>query len=392
MGVIGTAWLVDAVTGAPSYTGRLNRQNTSVFLAGATAARPFGAISGVRPGTSVATITATSTTWTAQTFAGGIDGQASALAGPYNFAFNLVTSGAVTASNASNPRIDTLAVQISDPAEGDGTSNPLVTLVYTTGVAAAVPAVPAAPARSFIVAQLQFPAGAGTTPTVTWVAPYTVAAGGILPVPTTVYPASPYLGQYVDDAALGLLRWNGSTWQSLSSSAVMRPTTATNGTIGATGSVTSGSVALVRPNGVFTAAFTRYEVKFDITTATSTTVNALLSTVGVDAATGYDNERLSIVSSAATPAQSLNTTAIITGGGVASTRHVGSIFFDTNPAVANDTYFRVWATISPNPMTVAHGSYLGGGLHRATTAFDGISFAASSGNLTMNYLSVIGSY
>src|SRR4051812_16573565 len=126
MGVVGIAWLADAVAGAPSYTGAMNRQNTSVFLAGATAARPFGGLSGVRPGTSVTTVTATSTTWTAQTFAGAIDGEASATAGIYNFAFNAVTSGSVTASNASNPRIDTLAVRIDDPAQGDGTSVPAV--------------------------------------------------------------------------------------------------------------------------------------------------------------------------------------------------------------------------------------------------------------------------
>lgn len=184
MGVVGTAWALDAVTGAPSYTGRVLRQTHSPTLAGATTARPFGGISGVRPGTSASTVTSTSTTWTAQTFAGVIDLEASALSGAYGFAFNLVTSGAVTASNASNPRIDILSVRIDDPAEGDGTAVPAVTMVYTAGTAAASPTVPASPARSFIVAQLTFPAGVGTTPTVTWAPPYTVGAGGVLPVPT----------------------------------------------------------------------------------------------------------------------------------------------------------------------------------------------------------------
>jgi hypothetical protein len=63
-----------------------------------------------------------------------------------------------------------------------------------------------------VLATIQVPLSGGGAPTVIWVAPYTVAAGGVLPVSAGIYPATPYTGQYVDDATLGLLRYNGTTW------------------------------------------------------------------------------------------------------------------------------------------------------------------------------------
>lgn len=249
MGVVGTAWALDAVSGAPSYTGRVLRQTNSAALAGATSARPFGGISGVRPGTSVTTVTATSTTWTAQTFAGVIDLEASALSGAYEFAFNLVTSGSVTASNASNPRIDILSVRIDDPAEGDGSSVPAVTMVYTAGTATGSPVAPAAPARSFAVAQLNFPAGSGTTPTVTWVAPYTVAAGASLPVLTLAQltaisgsSSSPFAEVFADpNGANGTYKWNGSAWKAWESDWISYTSTLGNAAVGTGGSALKSS-------------------------------------------------------------------------------------------------------------------------------------------------------
>jgi Ca2+-binding RTX toxin-like protein len=63
-----------------------------------------------------------------------------------------------------------------------------------------------------VLATIQVPISGGGSPTVIWTAPYTVAAGGVLPVPAGVYPAGPYVGQYVDDATLGLMRYNGTAW------------------------------------------------------------------------------------------------------------------------------------------------------------------------------------
>lgn len=167
----------DSVGGAPAYSGRALRQTQAPFLAGATAARPLGAMSGVRPGTPSSTVTATSTTWTVTPFAGIIDAEAAAIAGPYAFAFDANVTGAVTAAGGS-ARVDSLSVRVNDGAEGDGTViAPFADIVYTLSGSAL-------PARSFVLANINVPATGGGAPSVTWVAPYAVAAGGVLPAMT----------------------------------------------------------------------------------------------------------------------------------------------------------------------------------------------------------------
>lgn len=211
----GIAWPLDAVAGAPSYTGRMLRNTLAPALAGATAARPLGGISGVRPGTPATTVSATSTTYTVTPFAGTIDLESAAISGPYAFAFNANVTGAVTAANASNPRADAVYVQINDNAEGDGTvGTPNVKIDYLAGTVnvGGTLVIAAVPARSFVLATINVPISGGGSPSVTWNPPYTVAAGGILPVPTTVYPAGAFVGQYVDDAVYGLLRFDGTAW------------------------------------------------------------------------------------------------------------------------------------------------------------------------------------
>lgn len=157
-------WPVDAVSGAPSYTGRALRQTTvAPFVAMGTSARPLGAKSGVRIGTPSSTVAATSTTWTVTPFAGVIDGESAAIAGPYAYAFDANVTGSVTAAGAS-ARVDRLDVQISDPAESDGSSTPSIAIVYTAGT----PGLAAAPARSHALAQINVPATGGGSPTVSW--------------------------------------------------------------------------------------------------------------------------------------------------------------------------------------------------------------------------------
>lgn len=207
-------WPVDAVSGAPSYTGRLLRQLAGLAW-GRNPARPLGANSGVVVGTPSTIATATSTTWTVTPFGGVIDGEASAVAGGYNFSFDSNQTGSVNAADATNPRIDLLYVRISDPAEGDGSSVPVIELLYTAGTPAATPAAPATPARSMALATILVPKSGSGSPAVSFAAPWAVAAGGVLPVGSGVRPSTPYRGQYLDDAAAGLLRWDGSAWQQL---------------------------------------------------------------------------------------------------------------------------------------------------------------------------------
>lgn len=218
-----SSWPIDAVSGSPTYSGRRLRQTTNApMLAGATATRPLGSASGVRPGTSTTTVTATSTTWTCGPLAGVIDGEAAAEAGPYTFASDSNVTGSVTAADQSNPRVDIVYVQVSDPAEADGSSTPGVRILYLAGTAAATPAAPATPARSFVLARINVPKSGGGSPTVTWVAPAVVAAGGIVPAVTSFQMSAltPVTGTYVDLAAtadpfalpVGLYRGNGTAW------------------------------------------------------------------------------------------------------------------------------------------------------------------------------------
>lgn len=183
--MVDTIGFTDAVSGSPAYSGRMLRQTNGVAFAGATSARPLGARSGVRPGTPSTTVTATSTTWTCQPFAGLLDGQTAAEAGPYTFAFDAVATGSVTAANASNPRIDIVYVDVDDPSE-DASAVPAATRKYLAGTAAPTPAAPATPAGCMVIAQINVPKVGAGSPTVTWIAPYLAAAGGDVPFNTKV--------------------------------------------------------------------------------------------------------------------------------------------------------------------------------------------------------------
>jgi hypothetical protein len=288
----GIVYPVDAVAAAPSYTGRMLRNTIAPLVVGATTARPLGGISGVRPGTASNIVTSTTTTYTVTPFAGIIDLEAAAISGPYAFAFNANVTGAVTAANASNPRVDAVYVQINDNAEGDGTAGtPNIKIDYLAGTVtvAGTLVIAAVPARSFVIANINVPISGGGSPTVSWVAPYTVAAGGILPVPgVSGYPASSYPGQYIDDPAVGLLRSNGTAWANAVGLVPVAPTSVagTGVTSGTGGKVTFTTSASISVNGCFTSAFEQYVIVFDIPTiATAGNLVLRLRLAGTDLAT-----------------------------------------------------------------------------------------------------------
>jgi hypothetical protein len=242
----------NAVAGLPSYSGRMLRQLASPAFAGATAARPLGSLTGVRPGTPSNTITATSTTWTAQPFAGNADVESLAIAGGYPFAFDAVQTGAVTPASASYPRADIMYVQIDDPSE-DGSATPAASLKYAAGtvLVGGVLTAPLPVTRAFIVATINVPISGGGSPSVTWGAPVVVAAGAILPVPTVAaLPSVGYPGQYAsvtaDPNPLNnmLYTWTGAAWKGV---------TPVTGQFASTSNTTGASV-ITFPTGHFAAA------------------------------------------------------------------------------------------------------------------------------------------
>jgi hypothetical protein len=160
------------------------RQALGVLLGGASAARPLGGRSGVRPGTS-GLGSATSTTWTVNPHAGALDLEASSAAGPYLYSVDDTSNtGTVTAADATNPRIDLVYVTLNDPAEGDGSSTPGAVFGYVAGVAAGSPSAPATPARSMALFTISVPKSGTGSPTTTDVAPFTSAAGALTIVRT----------------------------------------------------------------------------------------------------------------------------------------------------------------------------------------------------------------
>lgn len=261
----GTAYPADnpGSTYAVQFTATQGRTSLAAAMGGATAARPLGGLSGVRPGTPSNIATATSTTWTVTPFGGYIDLATSATNGGYFFSFQANQTGTVTAAVAS-ARVDLLYTQSNDVNTSDGSAMAPQTLIgYQAGVGGAgVPVLSAA--RAFVIAQINVPASGGGSPTVTWVAPYCVAAGGILPVPTTVYPASPYVGQYVDDAVLGLRRYNGTGWGNPASNVVAPSAFSGTGVVqNANGSLTLTSCTTL--DLVFvTSAYDNYNIQADL--------------------------------------------------------------------------------------------------------------------------------
>lgn len=206
---------LDAVSGAPSYTGEMLRQTLGV-LAAKNTSRPLGAQTGVLPGSATSGLVTcpTSTSYQVNPLCAILDLETSASAGPYLVAINTPQTGTVNSANATYPRIDLIELQLSDPAEGDGTSTPEAALVYKPGSAAASPVAPTPDPRSLGLATIYVPAAGGGSPSVTWIAPYTTAAGGIVPASSSAsYPANPYEGLCVYDQALNqLLGWNGTAW------------------------------------------------------------------------------------------------------------------------------------------------------------------------------------
>ncbi|MBC7594534.1 MAG: hypothetical protein H7288_11450 [Kineosporiaceae bacterium] len=181
--MVNTIYPVDAAAGAPSYGGRMLRQVNAVAFAGASSTRPLGGRSGVRPGTSTTTVSATSTTWTCAAFSGVADVEAAAESGLVTFSCDAVQTGSITAASASIARQDLIYVQIDIPVE-DGSTVPVATVKYIAGtVASTDPALPVS--RAFAIARINVPVSGGGSPTVTWIAPYAVAAGGIIPVRNT---------------------------------------------------------------------------------------------------------------------------------------------------------------------------------------------------------------
>lgn len=199
---------IDANAGVPAFPASQNRAVDAALALGRVD-RALGAVSGYRPGADPDITITAARVWTATPSNGIIDPGTGPAVGPYRFAFLANESGTLDAADLNYTRYDRLDIQVPDDPPGAAPRQALY--LVTKGVAAAQPAVPAAPARSFPVGVFTVPNSGNPSFAPTY--PYCVASGAILPTRSGYRPANPFIGQYVDDSILGLMRWDGTAWR-----------------------------------------------------------------------------------------------------------------------------------------------------------------------------------
>ncbi len=300
-----------------------------------------------------------------------------------------------TAAPGSNSRIDVVYVWQREFSLDGVDSNPVIGVVQ--GTPAAVPTVPSLAAfpGALELARITVPAGVTATnsgTTITQTAPFTCMAGGVLPFRSTTErnAATVAEGQlgWLLDADL-LQRFDGSSWATFAVSSRIIPSAATNGSVSAQGVVTSTAQSLVRVRDAFPPGFTMFRMNFDVTMSAAVGLLFRLAVNATDAATAYDYQRTSDISTTVSTVQDLNqTSGSLSPLGLVA-RHVGSVIF-SGPNVADATLYDASSVATPNPMTTSAGKLSVGGQHRTATAYNSISLFGSSGNITINRLTIEG--
>lgn len=186
-------------------------------------------------------------------------------------------------------------------------------------------------------------------------------------------------------------RYNGSEWVTESpGSQRIIPSAATNGSVSSTGIVTSTAQSLVRIRDAFPSGYQVFRVTFDVTTSAAAGVNLLFAANATDAVTAYDYEYQRAFSTTVDAAQSLNQTAgALSPIGLLAGRHIGSVLI-TSPNLAAATIYDASSTATLNPMTTSSGKLAVAGQHRTATAYNSLTILGSSGNVTVNRLTIEG--
>ena len=220
-----TAYPLDSVNDQPSYHGRaLRTAQIAPLAAGASATRPLGARSGVRPGTPESVVEASPGRVIVHPHAGQLD-LGNQLAGPYGYSVLSDETLAVTGAHATYARSDLVCITLTDPAEG-GTDTPQASVVVVTGTPAVTPADPPVPAAARLtLARLSIPASGGGAPSVVWLAPMAGAADGVphYATPTqrdqVLAAGSRWVGMCCTTGTgsqLVVWSWGGTAWREVS--------------------------------------------------------------------------------------------------------------------------------------------------------------------------------
>jgi len=165
---------------------------------------------------------------------------------------------------------------------------------------------------------------------------------------------------------------------------LITPTSATNGTVGATGAVTFSGVSSVSLNGCFTSTYQNYQILLDISSGTGDNVDLSFKyrLSGTDTSTNYQYQRYYFTGSTLTTGQNeLGTDEMFLGA------------LDKDNFSGRSTYeIKLFgpqtATLTSN-ISSGYGSfgalistYGCTGWQNSATQFDGITFIPSAGNFT----------
>lgn len=197
----------------PAYTAAELRRGQAVNLFPGVA-DSTGARQGVRPGHTPASVSGT--TWTVHDLVAVVYPGLTSTSGPYKVQ-HLEESGSLDPADGSNDRIDALDLQVRDDDE-DASGERDAIVVYTAGAPAADPDPPAATANSIRLATVDVPENGTGSPSLTVVAPFTVAAGGILPVrdDSELPTSGMHDGMAAWDADVGeLVVRHGGAWETI---------------------------------------------------------------------------------------------------------------------------------------------------------------------------------
>lgn len=199
-----------------SYSAELDRQAISALGAGASG--KISARSGVlRSTNSEMAVAQTSTASMAVTVAPGkalVSGTFTTTQGTYVVQNSSSVTLSVAAASTTLARIDLVVIQVQDSVYSGSLNQALLTVI--TGTPASTPAAPALPSSALALAQVRVGANATSvvTANITDSRLFTAAAGGIVPVQTGDTGVGGHDGQYRDEPAQFLQRWNNttSTW------------------------------------------------------------------------------------------------------------------------------------------------------------------------------------
>lgn len=170
---------IDASAGSPAYSSAELRRGFAVDLQ--YNGRVFGARQGVRPGGNALQTSLAGSTITVRSGNAVVDPGLTTTQGPYRVSVAADFTGTLTAAHATLDRKDITVLRVYDNTE-DSSGSRTGVVEYIAGTASGTPVEPSVPAGSFRLATIDVPHSGGGSPVVTLNFPWTVAAGGTLPV------------------------------------------------------------------------------------------------------------------------------------------------------------------------------------------------------------------